>query len=203
MKKPYALVLSLALPLTASLLLTSCVSDGYYGGGHGGRYVTYATLPPNYSGHSYYYNNRYYAGGRYETGRYTYGGRSYSNRYYHNGRYIYGGAYRQYPSGGSYNSPRPRSSGGGYVTYTTVPQGYAGTTYYYNNRYYAGGRYETGRYTHQGRSYTGRYYHGGQYYYGGTPRQHAGQKAAPSRNQNQARNQNQKQNQDRKRRNRN
>ena len=91
-------VLSLALPVAASLLLASCVSDGNRGGayrGHGGGgYVTYATLPPDYSGDSYYYNNRYYAGGRYETGRYSYQGRTYDSRYYHNGQYLYGGSHR-------------------------------------------------------------------------------------------------------------
>ena len=63
------------LPLAASFLLGSCVSDGGYGygyqGGGGHRSVMYTSLPPNYSGQSYYYNKRYYAGGRYETGRYS------------------------------------------------------------------------------------------------------------------------------------
>ena len=174
-------VLSLALPVAASLLLASCVSDGNRGGayrGHvGGGYVTYATLPPDYSGDSYYYNNRYYAGGRYETGRYSYGGRSYGNRYYHNGQYFYGGAYRQYPVVRPVPTRGPRPSGGGYVTYTTLPQGYAGSAYYYNNRYYAGGRYEAGRYSYQGRTYDSRYYHNGQYLYGGSHRLTAAQSA--------------------------
>lgn len=169
-------ILSLALPVAASLLLGSCVSNEYRGAhrGHGGGgYVTYASLPPNYAGDSYYYNNRYYAGGRYETGRYSYGGRSYGSRYYHNGRYIYGGTYRQYPVGRTVQTRSPRPSGSGYVTYTTLPRNFAGSAYHYNNRYYAGGRYETGRYTNQGRTYNSRYYHNGQYLYGGSHRQPA------------------------------
>ncbi len=82
------------LSLAASLLLSSCTNTGYNPGG--GGYATYASLPPNYSRTSYYYNNRYYAGGRYETGRYSYGGRVYANRYYHNGQYLYGGAHQQH-----------------------------------------------------------------------------------------------------------
>lgn len=172
MKFPTTRILTLALPAAATLLLASCVSDGYHGGPHRGHgHVTYATLPPNYAGDSYYYNNRYYAGGRYETGRYSYGGRSYGNRYYHNGQYLYGGAYRQYPVVRTVQTSGPRGYGGGYVTYTTLPPNFAGSAYYYNNRYYAGGRYEAGRYTNQGRTYTGRYYHNGQYLYGGAHRQ--------------------------------
>jgi len=45
------------LPLAAAVLLSSCTSTGYYSGG-GGGYAIYATLPQNYSGTSYYYNNR-------------------------------------------------------------------------------------------------------------------------------------------------
>lgn len=179
MKFPTPRILNLALPAAATLLLASCVSDGPRGGYHrgpgGGGYVTYATLPPNYAGDSYYYNNRYYAGGRYETGRYSYGGRSYGNRYYHNGQYIYGGSYRQYPVAHTVQPRGPRPSGSGYVTYTTLPPNFGGSAYYYNNRYYAGGRYETGRYTNQGRTYTGRYYHNGQYLYGGSHRQNVAQ----------------------------
>lgn len=102
MKLQLTKLLLLALPLSASLLLGSCVSNDHgeytHQGSRGGTYAAYTTLPPNYSGDSYYYKNRYYAGGRYETGRYSYGGRPYSNRYYHNGQYIYGGTYRQYPA---------------------------------------------------------------------------------------------------------
>ena len=109
------------------ILLGSCVSDGGYGygyqGGGGHRSVMYTSLPPNYSGQSYYYNKRYYAGGRYETGRYSHNGRSYGNRYYHNGQYIYGGAYRKYPSAASAPTPRPRSYGATYTAPRQYQQG--------------------------------------------------------------------------------
>lgn len=62
--------------------------------------MTYRDLPSNYSGDAYYYNNVYYAGGRYEPGTYSYNGRTYSHRYFHNGQYLYGGDYRQSASAG-------------------------------------------------------------------------------------------------------
>ena len=76
MKIPLIKMSLIALPLVAASVLSSCVSDGYSGGG--GGYVTYATLPPNYSGNAYYHNNRYYGGGRHESGHYNYGGRAYN-----------------------------------------------------------------------------------------------------------------------------
>ena len=177
METKRATLLLMLLPLAAAMLLSSCTSTGYYPGG--GRHTTYGTLPRNYSGPSYFYNNRYYAGGRYETGRYSYGGRTYVNRYYHNGQYLYGGAYRQVPIRTVYGPMPVQVRGGGYMTYNTLPPNYAGTAYYYDNRYYAGGRYETGRYTNQGRAYTNRYYHNGQYLYGGAHQQHAVRNANP------------------------
>lgn len=62
------------------------------------------------------------------------------------------------------------SYGTGFVTYSTLPDRYVGSTYNVQGRHYAGGRYESGRFTHQGRVYPGRYYHNGRYYYGGTHR---------------------------------
>ncbi len=167
MKTPLPHVLLLALPLAAASLLTSCVSGPYQttlpsevG------YTTYTSLPAGYSGDAYYYNNRYYAGGRYEPGTYTYQGRRYNNRYFHNGQYIYGGEYR--PQAAVYQEPAIRgASPGGYVTYRTLPRDYSGDAYYYNNRYYAGGRYEPGTYSYRGRTYNHRYFHNGQYIYGG------------------------------------
>ena len=95
----HAQIKFLALPLAASTLLTSCVTDPYqsqlFDQPSDSGYTTYVTLPENYSGDAYYYNNRYYAGGRYEPGTYTYRGRTYNNRYFHNGQYIYGGEFRQ------------------------------------------------------------------------------------------------------------
>jgi hypothetical protein len=58
------------------------------------RYVTYRTLPADYSGDIYYHNDRYYAGGVYEPGTYSYKGRTYNHRYIHDGQYLYGGEYR-------------------------------------------------------------------------------------------------------------
>ncbi len=71
------------------------------------------------------------------------------------------------------------SYGTGFVTYSTVPAGFVGTTYYHQGRYFAGGRYEPGSYTHEGRVYPGRYFYNGRYYYGGVQRQH-GRSAAPA-----------------------
>jgi hypothetical protein len=131
-------ILTLAIPLALSLLLGSCVSDGNPGYSHrgsgGGRYVTYTTLPSNYSGTSYFYKNRYYAGGRYETGRYVNGGRTYGNRYYHNGQYIYGGTYRNYPVARTVQPVRTVSPRANYRTYTTTPQRNSGSRYRYSRR---------------------------------------------------------------------
>lgn len=66
------------------------------------------------------------------------------------------------------------SYGTGFVTYSTLPDRYVGSTYNVQGRHYAGGRYESGRFTHQGRVYPGRYYHNGRYYYGGTHQYHSG-----------------------------
>jgi len=144
MKTPIHYLALIALPLVAASVLSSCVSDGYAGGG--GGYVTYATLPPNYSGNAYYYNNRYYAGGRYESGRYSYGGRAYTTRYFHNGQYLYGGNYRQHSSSSSYQPRSPRSSGSsGYGSYQSRPRTSTTTTYQYGNRSYSDGRRENGR----------------------------------------------------------
>ena len=172
MKLHLPAITALVLPLAAASLLSSCVSDDGVYTSRGG-YATYASLPPNYSGTSYYYNNRYYAGGRYETGRYSYGGRTFQNRYFHNGQYIYGGEYRQYPVSRAPQRqfvPTAPPRGGVSVTYTTLPRGYTGSSYQHNNRYYSGGQYETGRYSNGGRSYNSRYNHNGQYVYGGVQR---------------------------------
>jgi hypothetical protein len=176
MKLPNLRQWMLALPLAASSLLVSCVSDPYYSAGNhpqsDSRYLTYTTLPSDYSGDAYYYNNRYYAGGRYEPGTYSYGGRTYNQRYFHNGQYLYGGDYRQSGAAVSYRETSVRPSASvSYTTYRTLPRDYSGDAYYYNNRYYAGGRYEPGTYSHQGRSYNDRYFHNGQYLYGGNYRQ--------------------------------
>ena len=172
MKSHLCRILLLASPLAASSFLASCVSNDYRGASHqysdGTGYVTYDTLPRDYSGDAYYYDNRYYAGGRYEPGRYSYGGRTYDHRYFHDGQYLYGGDYRRQAAAASYRGSSARSSTSvGYVTYDTLPRDYSGDAYYYDNRYYAGGRYEPGRYTYGGRTYDHRYFHDGEYLYGG------------------------------------
>ncbi len=96
------------LPVLAALALASCAGTRYVSGpgpgintgyqAYGTGFVTYSTLPVNYAGSAYYHQNRYYSGGRYETGRYRHQGRTYTNRYYHNGRYYYGGRHQTYPA---------------------------------------------------------------------------------------------------------
>ncbi len=177
MKTPLPRILLLAFPLAASALLTSCISERLESTSDNPSevgYTTYTSLPEDYSGDAYYYNNRYYAGGRYEPGTYTYRGRTYQDRYYYKGEYIYGGEYRQRAGSATYQEPAIRASNrSGYVTYQTLPRDYTGDAYYYNNQYYAGGRYEQGTYAYRGRTYDQRYYHNGEYIYGGEYRQPA------------------------------
>lgn len=161
----------LAFSLAAASFLSSCVTDAGYTGNVGTTedHAVYSTLPQNFERPVYHHDNRYYTGGRYETGSYRSDGRVYTNRYYHQGQYIYGGEYRE-PSTAttSRTSPGQQSS---YRVYETLPANYSQPVYYSNNRYYSGGRYETGRYTHAGRRYNDRYFHDGQYHYGGNYRQ--------------------------------
>lgn len=103
------LLVRIALPALAAALVSSCTAPPKATGpapgvntvysSYGTGFVTYSTLPVNYSGTAYYHGGRYYAGGRHETGRFTHQGRTYSSRYYHNGRYYYGGAEQHYLSG--------------------------------------------------------------------------------------------------------
>ncbi len=155
MKTPIPCTLLLAAPLAALAFLPGCVTEDNQGTRYSlaspGGYNTYAALPVDYTGDAYYYNNRYYAGGRYEPGTYSYQGRTYTNRYFYDGQYIYGGDYRQQPVSNSYGTPRGgASTSTRYVTYRELPRDYSGDAYYYNNRYYAGGRYEPGTYSYQG-----------------------------------------------------
>lgn len=107
----------LLIPAIAALNLSSCVDPmmpgGVYsnGGGYGGGFRTYSTLPQNYSGSAYYHQGRYYSGGQYQTGRYYYQGRQYTNRYYHNGQYYYGGQHQNHSHPGiPPSSYRPSNS---------------------------------------------------------------------------------------------
>lgn len=68
-----------------------------------------------------------------------------------------------------YDLGRYDSSGDSrYDVYSSLPDSYVGSTYYYDGRYYSGGNYETGMFFHKGKPYTSRYYHNGQYLYGGS-----------------------------------
>lgn len=98
-------MVSLGLPLAAAFGLAACSAHVYRDDGprysSGGEYRVYATVPTDYVGEVYFYDGRYYSGGRYESGRYSYKGRTYSSRYYHSGRYYYGGNYQHHRSPGS------------------------------------------------------------------------------------------------------
>jgi len=91
--------------LAAAFGLAACSAHVYRDDGprysSGGEYRVYTTVPSHYVGDVYFYDGRYYSGGRYESGRYSYNGRNYSSRYYHSGRYYYGGNYQHHRSPGS------------------------------------------------------------------------------------------------------
>jgi hypothetical protein len=120
MKKQHPRVQMVLAPLAASLFLASCVSYPEQSAvphvSARSGYTTYVSLPSGYMGDAYYYNNRYYAGGRYEPGTYSYQGRTYDHRYYHDGQYLYGGNYRQQVS----EIPPPRSFSRPVQTYETT-----------------------------------------------------------------------------------
>lgn len=100
------LLVRLVLPALAGLCVTSCADSVASRGpgpgvntlysAYGTGFVTYSTLPVNYTGAAYRYQGRYYTGGRLETGRFTHQGQTYATRYYHNGRYYYGGTHQYY-----------------------------------------------------------------------------------------------------------
>jgi hypothetical protein len=90
MKTFHSLLLG-GLGIVISLAPTSCVVTEPVGGSVAVGY--YDTLPGDYYGPYYYAGNRYYYGGRWETGRFLYQGHYHTGRYYHNGHYYYGGRY--------------------------------------------------------------------------------------------------------------
>jgi len=51
----------------------------------------WTTVPEDYEGNVYFYDNHYYHGGRYEPGDFTWEGKHYTGRYQHDGKWIYGG----------------------------------------------------------------------------------------------------------------
>lgn len=86
----------LFLPLATAAFISACAPiDRPYVGGHPAEvhFGIYDTLPRDYAGPYYSYGNRYYWGGRWETGRFMYRGRHYDGRYFHNGHYFYGGRF--------------------------------------------------------------------------------------------------------------
>jgi hypothetical protein len=54
------------------------------------------TVPNDYDGDYYFYNKRYYHGGKYETGDFEWEGHHYKDRYQHEGKWIYGGKWERH-----------------------------------------------------------------------------------------------------------
>jgi len=124
--------------MVLSLLLCSCSSTATGGksrrGAGGSKQAEVVALTRADPGDSYYHQGRYYVGGRYETGRYVHEGRTYGNRYLHNSQYLYGGSLREYPNDGSGQIRGSRSTGAGYVSYTTPPLKQNQPVAYYTDR---------------------------------------------------------------------
>jgi hypothetical protein len=51
----------------------------------------WTTVPEDYDGDYFIYNNQYYHGGKYEKGDFVWEGKHYQDRYMHEGKWIYGG----------------------------------------------------------------------------------------------------------------
>lgn len=138
MKLPDSRIPGLALPLVLSLLLGSCIATAPSGKSRqvagGGAPAESAVLVRAEPGDSYYHQGRYYVGGRYETGRYVHEGRTYRSRYLHNRQYLYGGSLREYPNDGRGQIRSLRTSGAGYVSYTTPPLKQNRPVAYYTDR---------------------------------------------------------------------
>lgn len=138
MKFPDMRIPGFALPLAISLLLGSCASTPPGGKfqrvAGGGARAEVVVAPRAEPADSYYHQGRYYVGGRYETGRYVHEGRTYGNRYLHNSQYLYGGSLREYPNDGSGQIRGSRSTGAGYVSYTTPPLKQKRPVAYYTDR---------------------------------------------------------------------
>lgn len=138
MKLPDTRIPTLALPLALFLLLGSCSSTAPGGKlrrvAGGGAQAEGVATPRVEPADSYYHQGRYYVGGRYETGRYVHDGQTYGNRYLHNSHYLYGGSLREYPNDGSGQIRGTRSTGAGYVSYTTPPLKKNRPVAYYTDR---------------------------------------------------------------------
>jgi len=61
------------------------------GGTHTVTSGVWTTVPDDYDGDYYLYNNHYYHGGKHEVGDFEWEGRRYKDRYMHDGKWIYGG----------------------------------------------------------------------------------------------------------------
>jgi hypothetical protein len=56
----------------------------------------WTTVPDEYDGDYYTYNNHHYYGGKRETGDFEFEGRHYTDRYQHEGKWIYGGEWKHH-----------------------------------------------------------------------------------------------------------
>ena len=54
------------------------------------------SVPDDYDGDYYIYQNQYYHGGKHETGDFEWEGRHYQDRYEHEGKWIYGGEWKHH-----------------------------------------------------------------------------------------------------------
>jgi len=56
----------------------------------------WTTVPDDYEGEYFIYNNQYYHGGKYEKGDFVWEGKHYPERYYHDGKWMYGGKWEHH-----------------------------------------------------------------------------------------------------------
>jgi hypothetical protein len=56
----------------------------------------WTTVPDDFEGDYFIYNNHYYHGGKYEKGDFVWEGRHYHDRYMHDGKWMYGGKWEHH-----------------------------------------------------------------------------------------------------------
>jgi len=56
----------------------------------------WTTVPDDYEGDYYIYQDHYYHGGKFERGDFTWEGKHYPGRYFHDGKWIYGGKWEHH-----------------------------------------------------------------------------------------------------------
>jgi hypothetical protein len=56
----------------------------------------WTTVPEDYEGDYFIYNNQYYHGGKIEHGDFTFEGHPYHDRYMHDGKWMYGGKWEHH-----------------------------------------------------------------------------------------------------------